>query len=194
MKKIGILLRKDETYHLNKELVEWLEEYEMLPIGIVSDKLEGMIEVTKFCDGILLQGGKDYTELELEYVRYLHKFDIPTLGICLGMQMMSVAINGAVGHLENENHQSKDKYVHEIDIIQNTELYDIVKNEVISVNSRHVDYVKYTDLTVSAYSKDGLIEAVEDMNHRFFVGVQWHPESIRDIHSNNLLKAFKNTL
>lgn len=194
MKKIGILLRKDETYHLNKELVEWLEEYEMLPIGIVSDKLEDMIEVTKFCDGIILQGGKDYTEVELEYVCYLHKCDIPTLGICLGMQMMSVAINGALGHLENKNHQSQNKYVHEVDIIKNTKLHDIVKCEIISVNSRHVDYVKYTALTISGYSKDRLIEVVEDMNHRFFLGVQWHPESIRDIHSNNLLKAFKNAL
>ncbi|HHZ00136.1 MAG TPA: C26 family cysteine hydrolase domain-containing family, partial [Tissierellia bacterium] len=29
---------------------------------------------------------------------------------------------------------------------------------------------------VSALSKDGIIEAIESVNHSFIVGVQWHPE------------------
>ena len=194
MKKIGILLRKDQTYHLNRELIEWIEEYNLIPIGIVSDSLEAMIEITKFCDGILLQGGKDYTEIELEYVRYLYEKNIPTLGICLGMQMMSVAINGELGHLESQLHQSQNKYVHEVMIRENTQLNKIVKKKVINVNSRHIDYVKYTDLIVSAYSSDNIIEAVESKNHKFFMGVQWHPESIKDIYCNSILSAFKNAL
>lgn len=193
-KKVGILLRLDETYHLNKELVKWIEEYKMIPIGIANNSIEDMIEVTKLCDGIILQGGSDYTEEEIEYVRYLYKENIPTFGICLGMQMMAVAIGGSLGHLGNFDHQSKETYVHKVNIIENTRLNDIVKSDVIDVNSRHVDYVKYTDLTISGYSKDLLIEAVEDKNCRFFVGVQWHPESIKDMYSNNLLNAFKDSL
>ena len=64
----------------------------------------------------------------------------------------------------------------------------------IDVNSRHMDYVKYTDLMVSAYSRDNIIEAVEDKNHKFFLGVEWHPESIKDIYSNSILKEFLNIL
>lgn len=193
-KKVGILLRCDETYHLNKELVEWIEEFEMIPIGIVSDNLEDMIEVTKLCDGIILQGGSDYSEIELEYVKYLYHENISTFGICLGMQMMAVTMNGELGHLKTKKHHSQDKYVHEVSIIENTKLYDIVKTNIIDVNSRHVDYVKYTELTVSGYSEDGVIEVVEDKNHKFFLGVQWHPESIKDRYANNLLKAFKSSL
>jgi len=33
---------------------------------------------------------------------------------------------------------------------------------------------------VTARSKDGVIEAVELPNHRFVVGVQWHPEESGD--------------
>lgn len=193
-KKVGILLRKDETYHLNKELTEWIEEYEMIPIGIVSDKLEDIIEITKLCDGVILQGGLNYTEIELEYVRYLYKNNIPTLGICLGMQMMGVVMDGSLAHLKNEFHQSEKTYSHEVEILKNTKLYDIVKSEKIIVNSRHKDYVKWTELTISGLSEDGIIEAIEDKNHKFFLGVQWHPESMKDIYSNNILKAFKNNL
>lgn len=193
-KKVGILLRKDETYHLNKELVEWIEGYELIPVGIVSDNLDDMIGITNPCDGIILQGGKDYTEIELEYVRYLYKKNIPTFGICLGMQMMSVALGGILETLENNKHQSKELYVHRVNVLINTKLHDIVKSDVIDVNSRHNDYVKYTSLVVSGYSEDGIIETVEDKKHKFFLGVQWHPESIKDKYSKRLLKAFIESL
>lgn len=194
MKCVGILLRKDETYHLNKELVEWIEECGLVPIGIVSDDLSYMITTTELCDGIILQGGSDYTGQELDYVRYLYHNNIPTLGICLGMQMMAVAFGGSLGTLEELNHKSKKRYVHKVTVIENTKLYDIVKSEIIDVNSRHRDYVKYTKLNVSAVSKDGIIEAIEARNHKYFIGVQWHPESLKDNNSNNLLNTFKKSL
>lgn len=193
-KKVGVLLRKDETYHLNKELVEWVEEYGMVPIGIINNHIENMIEMTNLCDGIILQGGIDYSEEEIELVKYLYKENIPTFGICLGMQMMAVAIDGELGTLPDLSHKNEDKYVHSINIKENTKLHDTVNRENIYVNSRHTDYVKYTGLDVSAISNDSIIEAVEDSKHKFFIGVQWHPESLRDIYSIQLLKAFKDSL
>lgn len=193
-KKIGILLRNDETYHLNKELVEWIEEYGMIPLGIPNNSIDDMIEITKICDGIILQGGLDYNEDEIKLVKYLYKENIPTFGICLGMQMMSVAIDGFLEKLPDLNHKSNDNYVHIINIKENTRLHDAVNCENIYVNSRHMDYVKYTGLDVSAMSSDLIIEAVEDKEHRFFVGVQWHPESLKDTYSIKLLEAFRNSL
>lgn len=193
-KKVGILLRKDETYHLNKELVEWIEEYELIPVGIASDNFDDMIDITNLCDGIILQGGKEYTEIELEYVRYLYQKDIPTLGICLGMQMMAVSLNGCLGTLSNNLHQSKEYYVHSVEVLEHTKLYNIVKSKLIDVNSRHNDYVKYTSVTISGYALDGTIEAVEDENHKFFIGIQWHPETVKDINSIRLLQSFKDSL
>jgi gamma-glutamyl-gamma-aminobutyrate hydrolase PuuD len=43
-----------------------------------------------------------------------------------------------------------------------------------------------------AYSDD-VIEAVEKDDRAFFVGVQWHPEDMNDIYSENLFKAFFET-
>ena len=193
MKIVGILLRKDETYHLNKELVEWLLKNNIIPIGIPNDKLENMIQVARLCNGIILQGGSDYNEEEIKFVKYIYKYNIPTLGICLGMQMMSQAFNGKIdGNIEN--HNNNKKYVHGVKIIKNTKLYSILNSDTISVNSRHNDYVKYTDLTIAALSTDGIIEAVEDNDHKFFIGVQWHPESLEDLNSLKILKSYLQVL
>jgi putative glutamine amidotransferase len=47
------------------------------------------------------------------------------------------------------------------------------------VNSRHHQAVKdlAARLRVSATAPDGVIEAIEDPEARFCLGVQWHPEN-----------------
>lgn len=67
-------------------------------------------------------------------------------------------------------------------IEKNTKLHDIYKNDIIYERHRHryeVNYEKYynvfeKDLIVSA--KSDFIEAIELINHPFFIGVQFHPE------------------
>lgn len=50
------------------------------------------------------------------------------------------------------------------------------------VNSMHHQAVARVaePLLVSAVSGDGLVEGVEDPAHRFYLGVQWHPEYLDD--------------
>ena len=50
---------------------------------------------------------------------------------------------------------------------------------------------KLSKFEVSAYSEDGIIEAVELKDRLFVMGLQWHPESIYD-HDNNSKKIFSN--
>ncbi len=70
-----------------------------------------------------------------------------------------------------------------------------MKEEFIQVNSRHERYIPYTNLDISAYSDDGIPEAIENKNKKFFIGVQWHPESlIDDIYSKRLFNAFIDSL
>jgi len=55
--------------------------------------------------------------------------------------------------------------------------------------------VPHTKLSQVAYSEDGIIEAIEDKNKRFFIGVQWHPESLmEDRYSDKLFSYFIETL
>jgi putative glutamine amidotransferase len=62
--------------------------------------------------------------------------------------------------------------------MKDSTLYNILQMEEIRVNSYHHQAVKETGqgFKVAALSKDGIIEAIESVNHSFILGVQWHPE------------------
>lgn len=188
MKKVGIIHREYEHFTLNKEVCQVLENNNVLIIGIVPN--HHYKELIDLCDGVILQGGTMYTERDLEIVKYLYEKNIPTLGICLGMQMMGVLFNGKFEQNSIGHHYSQEKYVHPIRIIKETKLYDILQKDRILVNSRHHDSIKSTDMKISAISEDGVIEAVEDKEKNFFLGVQWHPESILDENNLKLWETF----
>ena len=46
------------------------------------------------------------------------------------------------------------------------------------VNSSHHQSVNVVapSLIASALAPDGIVEAIESPTHRFFLGIQWHPE------------------
>ena len=47
------------------------------------------------------------------------------------------------------------------------------------------------NLTISAYSTDGYVEAVELKNHKFCLAVKWHPELMLDnLKMNNIFQKF----
>ena len=52
----------------------------------------------------------------------------------------------------------------------------------LSVNSTHHQAVKQLgrSLAATATAADGIVEAFEDPTLPFFVGVQWHPESMQE--------------
>ncbi len=144
-----------------------------------ADEKDILHQMVDECDGILLQGGMEFYPYDVEVARYTHEKNIPTLGICLGMQTMGVAMGGILGHVENkERHQNHQPYSHDIFVDKRSQLFHLLKNEKIHVNSRHQDCLIQTDLMVSALSDDGIIEAIEDKNKDFYIGVQWHPESM----------------
>jgi putative glutamine amidotransferase len=111
------------------------------------------------------------------------------------MQIMALAFNGDLEYINNNTHISNKNYVHNINIMKNSKLGSIINKENILVNSRHKEYITKTDLNIVAYSSDGLIEAIEDTDKKFFIGVQWHPESLKnDLYSKLLFDAFINSL
>lgn len=158
-------------------------------------------EIVNMCDGILMPGGSvhyEYDEIIYEEAINLNK---PVLGICLGMQIIGkmdiekkVAMDVTVKNNSFINHNQKNKdYVHEINIINKTLLYEIIGCNKIMINSRHDFHIdKVKNLSISAFSNDGIIEAVEDRNKNFVLGIQWHPESIidNDINSNKIFDRF----
>lgn len=199
MKTIGIILRLIEFenkkyYEVTNDLLEYINFENINIIGIIINEnisLEYVKSNINICDGIILPGGSNDDEKVIEIIKYLYEIDKPTLGICLGFQQMNLALTGSLYKLCNNNHMSKMKYVHQIYIKKSSKLYNILKKDNILVNSRHLYAVKDTPLNISAISSDGIIEAVEDKNKKFFIGVQYHPESLKnDINSKLLINEF----
>ena len=199
IKTIGIIIRpfkenKKSFIGTRSDLFKTLYKYDVNLIGIpININYKKLIESIKLCDGIILSGGDNLQENDLLLIEYLYKKNIPTLGICLGMQAMSLYFSNNK-EINIDNHLSNNKYVHYININTKSLLYKILNKERILVNSRHKSAIKDTQLTVSAKSDDFVIEAVEDINKKFFLGVEWHPESLNDDNTNKLFEYFANTL
>lgn len=119
------------------------------------------------------------------------KTDIPFLGICNGMQLLNISNGGsAIQHIpaagdfmehEQNNVEGFKDYrtgYHDVHIDKDSKLFGIVGEEKILTNSSHHQATKNVanGLKISARAPDGIIEAIEDPNHPFRIGVQWHPE------------------
>ena len=191
MKTIGIILREFDAsyknvklYGIRKDIVNFLRKYEVnviaIPVIFNNDdsEFEKVKNVINMCDGIIFPGGMGIRSIDHKITKYCYDIDKPTLGLCLGAQIIGETFNGCVKCLNNQNHNSEDEYVHKVKIDKNSVLYKILQKDEISVNSRHNNYVYKTSLLCSAISEDEIIEAVEDSSKKFFMGFQWHPESL----------------
>ena len=127
------------------------------------------------------------TAFELGITRGALERGIPILGICGGQQLLHVALGGTLiqhipdevpGALAHEQPNPRDEPGHWVRILPGTRLHGIVGADELAVNSAHHQAAKDVPvgLRVSAIAADGVIEAIEDPERRFCIGVQWHPE------------------
>jgi putative glutamine amidotransferase len=113
--------------------------------------------------------------------------DVPLLGICLGCQEINVALGGSL-HQHVEGHEGGLEHPVEVTA---SRLGDLV-GRAPTVNSYHHQSIHRlgTGLKVTA-STEGVIEGVESEQHRFAIGVQWHPERISSRpEQHQLFRAF----
>ena len=170
-------------------------------------------------DGILLTGGdfdidptiygekkdklvnhldKPRTNFELKLAKLALKKNKPILGICGGQQLLNVALSGSLiqhitkTNIKHEQTQSRDKPSHKVQINLKSKLYKIVKKKEFRVNSAHHQAIKKVgkNLNVNAIAEDGVIEGVELNKHKFFFGIQWHPEFFISNYDKKIFKAF----
>ena len=128
-------------------------------------------------------------ETELFLVREAFHRQIPMLGICRGIQLMAAALGGKIwqdiytqgegAKLKHSQEMSREYASHTVSIKEGSLLESIFGNkQTLAVNSFHHQAVSQPGrhLMVSAWSADGIIEAVESTEHKALIGVQWHPE------------------
>lgn len=144
-----------------------------------------LLDQISMCDGILSSGGYRMFNYDRFILEYAYKNNIPTLGICLGMQIMCHEFQNTSNMKQEEykNHKQEDGTLcHDVMINKDSKLYKIVGKEKIKVNSLHLHSVSSSGIfDPVATSTDGLIEAVEAKDKTFYLGVQWHPEKLIDI-------------
>lgn len=133
------------------------------------------------CDGFILQGGLFSCNYEIEIAKMVLELDKPLLGICAGFNNILRALGTDVIEDKSNSHNYYDiNYRHKINIDVDSQLYNIVGQKNIEVNSIHSmiapkemvnSYAK-----ISSCSEDGLVESFEVPNKRFVMGIKWHPE------------------
>lgn len=151
---------------------------------------ETIEEYLNMVDGVVFPGGHKITPFDVYLLERCIKRNIPTLGICLGMQLMS-CYNEDFKVYENEsniNHfQDNDNDLsHKVRIKKESKLYEIIGKEEIEVNSFHRYHVEIdNEYQISAISDDNYIEAIELKDKTFNIGIQWHPEISYDFDENS---------
>lgn len=124
----------------------------------------------------------------------------PIFGICRGLQILNVACGGslyqdiatevpaAIKHdfTAAQQHLDRTVEVHDVTVKAGTRLAGILGTGVMPVNSIHHQAVKEIgrNLTATAFSPDGVVEALEGDDGNFVLAVQWHPEELVDAHAN----------
>ena len=220
---IGITFSENIENDPDNNYIRAIEEHGGIPLtlypGISEDAYANI-------DGLLLTGGPDidpsyfgeeaHETTEIKYARdalelfvfkRIIKKNRPVFGICRGIQVMNVAMGGSLyqdipsqftDHLTHKIVENTDDSWHNIKIKSDSLLKEITGSPIVEVNSRHHQALKVisSGFVVTAQSKDGIIEAIEDRSDKFsMLGVQYHPERMIETagfreHRRKLFEAF----
>lgn len=168
-------------------------------IGAVVDGLDGILLPGSDSDVDPLRYGQQphpalgavqpiKDETDLLVIDAAERKRIPLFAICFGMQVLNVSRGGTLiqdihsqvtDPIKHEQGAPRDRPSHSISVDSRTKLSAILQTENLHVNSHHHQAIETlgADLVATAWSSDGVIEAIEDPRpDRFVLAVQWHPE------------------
>ena len=175
---------------------------------LVPPSEDGVDETLAVLDGLLFSGGSDIDpdtygaeahsetngvrperdRAELALLEAALARDMPVLAVCRGSQVLNVALGGdlvqhlpeVVGH-ERHKHTPGVFADHDVDVLPGTKLQALVGDHAPVKSHHHQGYGRIGQgLRPAARAEDGTVEAIEDTERRFALGVLWHPEEGKD--------------
>ncbi len=198
-------------YCNNRSYVQALEHAGGVPVLIPMVNDVGTLHpLLGKLDGILFSGGSDIQpvhygedphpmlgkvdqkldELELTMARWALQENVPTLGVCRGMQLMNVALGGTLyqdvqaqveGSMQHcKRELPRHTLIHSICIEEGSKVEEIFGTRELWVNSLHHQAVKELGkgVHISGRAEDGIAELLEVPGKHFAVAAQGHPEEI----------------
>jgi len=169
----------------------------------VLDQLDGVIlsgggDVDPKYFGATLDGAEPETidhprdELEIGLGQAALAQDLPIFGICRGCQVLNVAAGGQmVQHFTGHRSTPESTNFHDVQFTAASQLGQIVGQAHLRVNTFHHQGMDRAALapifTAAAIAQpdEWLVEAYESPQHRWVVGVQWHPERVFELESGH---------
>ena len=211
---------KFPSYAIRQNYLDSINKFGGIPFPLFHNN-KNIKDIFNLIDGLIITGGNfdidpkiygkiskeariikdNRTNFEISICKFFLNSSKPILAICGGEQLLNVVCGGTLiqdiannnsSALEHEQKNSRDETSHTVNIIHNTKLKNIVKKNLIEVNSAHHQAVDKIgkDLIVSGHATDGIIESIEHLQHRWCIGVQWHPEFLITSADNLLIKNF----
>ena len=209
----------DKTVTLLNTYTRAIEASGGLPFIIPYTESEEQIkEYVTRCDGVLFSGGCDVEPKRfgeetkescgviqknrdaLEFAVFKRAFEKkkPIMGICRGAQVINVALGGSLyqdipteipSDIPHRQPQPRTEPSHEVKILSDTPLMELIGKERMTANSFHHQAIKALGdgLEVMALADDGIIEAVYHTGDSYVIAYQWHPERLYTIDEDNMI-------
>jgi anthranilate synthase/aminodeoxychorismate synthase-like glutamine amidotransferase len=168
-------------------LVQYLGELGAEPVVVRNDALEPVDAAVQSFDRLVISPGPGRPEdagNSIEFVKTLG-VEIPTLGVCLGHQVIAVAFGGTVDLAPEPRHGKVSPITHD-----GLGLFANLPNPFDATRYHSLATIELPDeLEIVARSEEGVVQGIR---HRELpiTGVQFHPESIMTTVGKDLLANF----
>lgn len=144
-------------------------------------------------------------QFEIAIIKKMMEQDKPVLAICRGCQILNIAAGGDMYQdiytqtdkqlLQHSQKAPRHHGSHFVDVKEGSLLHQMTGSNRFKVNSFHHQAVRQVaqGFQECGTASDGVIEALESVNHSFVIGVQWHPECMvknGDVPSNDIFTKF----
>lgn len=182
---------------INQDYIKQIVDRGAIPLILVPSS--GFESLLSQCDGFLIIGGDDINptyygetndddlskgidpltdEIDQEIIQYALDHQIPTFGICRGIQAFAAFMGGTLYQdlaTEQVSHPIPLEKKHYVTRIHQTPLSNLLPEKFLVNTFHHQAVHRVPKDFVVTYQNEDTIEAIEHTQWPI-IGVQWHPE------------------